>query len=268
MNKFDNFINSTKNYISKHSPEILTGLGISSMIASTVFAIKATPKAMILLGNASREKEQVELKIYADNEEYVASSYGKLSVRESVKAVWKEYIPAASFGIGGIILLISACKINSKRGAALATAYAVSQKTLMTYRDKVIETIGEKKEKEIQQKIKQDEINKDESDNKLVILSSKGNTLFKDEYSGRYFKGDLEQIRKSINELNRSMFSQNYVSLNEYYTKIGLEPVKDGYQLGWNIERGYIDIDIDACLTKDEEACICISFVRSPEPNF
>ena len=33
----------------KHSPEILTGIGIAGMITTTVMAVKATPKALILL---------------------------------------------------------------------------------------------------------------------------------------------------------------------------------------------------------------------------
>lgn len=33
----------------KHSPEILTGVGIAGMISTTVIAVRATPKAWILI---------------------------------------------------------------------------------------------------------------------------------------------------------------------------------------------------------------------------
>lgn len=33
----------------KHSPEILTGIGIAGMITTTVMAVRATPKALILI---------------------------------------------------------------------------------------------------------------------------------------------------------------------------------------------------------------------------
>ena len=40
---------SVRTAMKKHSPEILTGIGIAGMITTTVMAVKATPKALILL---------------------------------------------------------------------------------------------------------------------------------------------------------------------------------------------------------------------------
>ena len=51
--KFGQFINTTKGYLSKHSPEILTGIGVTGMITSTVLAVSATPKALQLLEEAN-----------------------------------------------------------------------------------------------------------------------------------------------------------------------------------------------------------------------
>lgn len=39
------FVRDTKRIVSKHSPEILTGIGVAGMITSTILAVKATPKA-------------------------------------------------------------------------------------------------------------------------------------------------------------------------------------------------------------------------------
>ena len=41
--------------VSKHSPEILTGLGIAGMITTTVLAVRATPKALKLI-DAKKQK--------------------------------------------------------------------------------------------------------------------------------------------------------------------------------------------------------------------
>ena len=38
-----------KTSIKKHSPEILTGIGIAGMITTTVMAVRATQKALILI---------------------------------------------------------------------------------------------------------------------------------------------------------------------------------------------------------------------------
>ena len=41
--------------MSKHSPEILTGLGIAGMITTTILAVKATPKALELIEDKKEE---------------------------------------------------------------------------------------------------------------------------------------------------------------------------------------------------------------------
>lgn len=247
--KFQNVIKTSKTFLSKHSPEILTGLGVASMVTSTILAVKATPKAVRLIQYEEDQNEK------------------KLDVKGVIKTTWKEYIPAMSFGIGGIACIVYGCRIGAKRSAALASAYAISERTLRTYREKVIETIGEKKEKNIRQKIKQDEINDNPPVESKVIITQKGNTLIKDEYSGRYFRSDLDAIRKSLNDINHKMLSNDYISLNQWYSAIGLEMIKDGYNVGWNIDRGLIELDIDTCLVGDEP-CITLDYSRSPEPDF
>ena len=88
-----------------------------------------------------------------------------------------------------------------------------------------------------------------------------------DTLSGRYFKSDIETIKKAVNELNREMTYQNYVSLDEFYSKIGLEPIKNGHLLGWNLDNGLIEIDFGSCLAEDEP-CIVIDFEVPPKYDF
>lgn len=255
-NSLSNVVKKTKRVISKYSPEILVTLGVSSMITSTVLAVKATPKALILIEDAEKEKTGMAL------------TKKKLDWKETVQVTWKEYLPAASFGVSGIIFVILGCKVNSKRSAALATAYAISEKTLRTYRDKVIETIGEKKEKQIREQVNQDQIDKNPVQNNQVIITSKGNTLMMDSISGRYFRSDLETIRKILNDLNREITYQNYISLNEFYYALGLDGIKPGDNMGWNIDGGLIELEFNTCLADNDEPCICIDYIRMPHPNF
>ena len=251
--KVTNFVKSTKGFLTKHSPEILTGIGVAGMITSTVLAVKATPKALQLIEEAKTGKDS-----YCED----------LPIKTVIKVAWKPYIPAVITGVASISCIIGASTINAKRNAALATAYKLSEKALVRYRDKVIETIGEKKEKEIKQKIAQDEVDKNPVSKSQVYLTTKGNTLFRDEISGRYFKSDLEVIRKAINELNREMTYQNYISLDELYNKLGLEPIKNSSRLGWNLDDGLIELDLSTCLSEDEEPCIVIDYNIAPKYEF
>lgn len=248
--KMLNFIKTTKGYVTKHSPEILTGIGVTSMITSTVLAVKATPRALILLEEAKTEKGD------------------ELTPIESVKAAWKPYIPAAIAAVTGAVCIIGASAVNSKRNAAIATAYALSEKTLLTYRDKVVETLGEKKEKEIREKIAQDEVDKKHISSEQVIVTSKGNTLCMESISGRLFRSDIDQIKKVINELNRNMKYQNYISLNELNRELGLQNIPNGDRLGWNIDDGYIEVHFGACIADNDEPCIVLDYSRPPKYDF
>lgn len=247
--KISNVIKSTKGYLCKHSPEILTGIGITGMITSTVLAVKATPKALWLLEEAEDIKGS------------------KLTPMEVVKTAWKPYIPSAVIGLAATSCIIGASVVNVKRNAALATAYAISEQALLTYRDKVIETIGEKKEKEVRERVAQDEVNKKPVVNSQVIVTSKGNTLCMDYISGRYFKSDIDSIKKVVNELNREMTYDNYISLERFYNKLGLEPTKNSHLLGWNLDTGLIELVFSTCLAGDEP-CIVIDYEVAPRYDF
>lgn len=53
---------SVRTAMKKHSPEILTGIGIAGMITTTVMAVRATPKALVLIEDKKTELETDILK--------------------------------------------------------------------------------------------------------------------------------------------------------------------------------------------------------------
>ena len=250
-NLIRNSFNNTRQFVIKNSPQILTGIGISGMIGSTVLAVKATPKACELLNN---RKKELNIDV--------------LDYKEIIQVAWKPYIPAFCLGVGSVACILGASVINSKRQAALATACAISERTFLTYRDKVIETIGEKKEKKLRGEIAQDRINNDNLEKRQIIITPKGQTLCMDSISGRYFRSDLDTIRKIVNELNREMTHQNYISLNKFYSSLGLDGIKDGDYIGWNINQGLIELDFSACITDTDEPCIVIDYNMAPKAGF
>lgn len=249
--KITSFFKSTRKFIGKHSPEILTGIGVTGMITTTVLAVKATPKALILIEEKKKELDVEDL-----------------TVIETVKSAWTLYIPAVLTCVASASCIIGASAVNSKRNAALATAYAISESTLTRYRDKVIETIGEKKEKEVREKVAQDDVNNNKVSNSQVIVTEKGNTLCRDSISGRYFKSDIDKIKKVVNELNRQLIHQNYISLNEFYYELGLDSTKNGSYLGWNIDNGLIEVEFSACIAEDDTPCIVVDYTIAPRYDY
>ena len=243
--------------IAKHSPEILTGIGIAGMITSTVFAVKATPRAIKLCDELKRERMNSE-------------QYEEPTKFEYVKACWKCYIPTAVTGATSIACLIGANSVHARRSAALATAYKISETAFTEYKDKVIETIGEKKEKTIRERIDKERIEKNPVSNNQIVITDKGTTLCYDPISGRYFKSDIERIKKTQNELNKRMLEDmfGYIALNEFYDEIGLENISIGEDLGWNVNRGLIDIDFTSQIADNGEPSIVLEYRVAPRYDY
>lgn len=235
----------------KHSPEILTGVGIAGMVTTTVMAVRATPKVLRLL-NDEKRRQNVD----------------KLEPVDAIKTAWKCYIPAAVTGTVSVVCLIGASSVNARRNAALTAAYTLSESTLRDYQKKVIETIGEKKEQTVRDAVAKERLEKNPVENKEVIITAKGETLCFDVVSGRYFKSDIDKLKKAENELNRQMRDEMYISLNEFYYEVGLEPVKLGEDLGWNIDDGFIDLHFSSQLATDGIPCLVIDYGYGPRYDF
>lgn len=239
--------------ISKHTPEILIGVGVAGMLTTTVLAVAATPKALRLIEDAKNEE-----------------GVDRLTPMEVVKVTWKCYIPAAVTATASTACIIGASSKYMKRNTALAAAYKLSETALTEYREKVVETIGEKKEKMIREEIDKDRIDRNPVSKNEVIITEKGDTLCYDHLSGRYFKSDIELIRKAANNLNREMTVGigMYVSLNEFYDEIGLDRIPLGDELGWVVDKGLIDPDFSAHVTDRGQPCLVLGFVTPPRRDF
>lgn len=243
---FASIAKSVRTVMKKHSPEILTGIGIAGMITTTVMAVRATPKALILIEDKRNELET-----------------DKLTPLETIKAAWSCYIPAALVGSVSVFCLVGASSTNLRRNAALATAYTLSESTLKEYQEKVVETIGEKKEQSIRESVAKDKLLNNPV--REVILTDKGgHAKCYDVITDRYFESDKGIIERAVNKLNRQMRDELYVTLNEFYYEIGLDPSKMGDMLGWNIDKGYIEIDYSSHLDANGTPCLVLDYKIAP----
>ena len=245
--------NTIKTGVNRKSPEILIGLGIAGMITTTVLAVKATPKALKLMEDAQHDKG------------------GSLTVPEKAKVTWKCYIPAAVTGTVSIACLIGSNSVNARRNAALATAYKLSETALTEYKDKVIEEIGEQKEKVIREKIAQDKIDKSSVNKSEVVVVGSGDVLFLEPVCGKPFKSDIETVRKVINDFNYRMTTgqEEYISLSEFYDEFGLRHTTASDDLGWNLGRdGQIDIDFVAGTTEEGKPCLVLDYRVAPRYDY
>ena len=241
-------IKSAERVLTKYSPGILTGIGIAGMIGATFMAVKATPKALYLI---ETKKEETEVE--------------ELTPVETIKTCWKCYIPATLTTVLSAVCLIGASTVSAKRNAALATAYSISEAALREYQEKVVEVVGEKKEKAVRDAVAKDQIERDPvTKSEVVIIDSNSNTLCYEPLSGRYFKSTIDKIKKAEIKLDRQMIQEMYVSLNDFYWEIGLDETDLGDKMGWNLSKGYMDLSFSSQLADDGTPCAVIVYGIPP----
>lgn len=238
--------------LKKHSPAILTGVGIVGFFTTVVTAVQATPKALKLI---EERKKELELE--------------KLSAVETVKTTWKCYIPSAITAAASTACIVGASSTAAKRNAALVTAYTITETAAKEYRNKVVETIGEKKEETIRDSIAKDKIEKNPVSKQEVIRTGNGSTKCYDPWNDRYFESDPETIRSVINDLNYQMLNEQTVTLNDFYYLVGLSGSKTGEIMGWNIDDdGQIQIHFSAQLDDKNEPCLVVDFINPPSASY
>jgi hypothetical protein len=233
----------------KNSPTILTGMSVAGLVTTLVMGSQASIKAYQLV----KEEEVTDSGYRIDLEPF-----------DIVKLTWKCYIPTAIAGTFTIACIISANSINLKRNAALAGLYSLADTSLKEYQAKVVETIGKNKEREIRDAVYKDEIDRNPVNDCEVIQTGRGNFLCYDALSGRYFRSDIEQIRQSINNVNRSMLSDMFIPLNDVYYALDLKGTKMGDLIGWHVDDGLIEPEFSSQLTETGEPCLVMDFNSEP----
>lgn len=241
--------------VSQNSPAILTGFAVAGLVGTVVMAVKATPTAHEL--------------IYTERLNQMPEGSGlqdppKLSVLDTVKVAYKPYIPAIALGTATVACIIGANHVNSRRTAVLASAYSLTDATLKEYQAKVKEVVGEKKVTEIKDSIAQDRLDANPVSDKPVIMTGLGETLMYEALSGRYFKSDIETVRRIQNDINQQLLGEMWVSVNELYDALGLEHTRLGDEMGWEPDN-MLEFDFRSKLATDGTPCLVIDYVVDPK---
>jgi len=245
-------INRAAQTLSKNSPAILTALGVAGVMSTSILAVKATPKALQLIDEEKDRRDKLDKPI-------------NLTPIDAAKLCWKLYLPAIATGAATIACIICAHKISMRRNAAIASLYSLTDAAFKEYKEQVVETIGSNKEKKIEDKVAEEKILKSPVSYDDVIATGYGDTMCFDALIGRYFKCDAERIRHVVNKLNQQLLRDNFIALNELYYELGLKGGKLGYLLGWDIDKGLIDVRFSSCLMEDKVPCLVMDFDVHPK---
>ena len=230
-------------FAKKNGPTILTCIGSIGVVVTSVMAIKATPKVIVLLEDARDEK--------GDN----------LTKFEKVMVAGPAYIPTIIVGTSTIACVFGANILNQRQQAALMSAYALLDSTYKEYQSKVVDLYSEEADSRVKKEIAKD---KYLGDDKLVD----NDALFYDEFSGRYFESTNAKVLKAEYETNKKISDHGGACLNDFYRALGLEPTKYGDRLGWSVNDLSLDFRHEKFILDDGlEGCI-ITFVQEPILGF
>jgi hypothetical protein len=259
------WLNQIGHVTKRNSPAILSGAAIAGVIITAALAIRATPSAVKNIEDAREKKTWIK----AGEEEVAVTihDHADLSVIEVVKATWMDYLPAGLAGAATIACIAGANKIGMQRNAALVAAYTLVDRQMRDYKDYVVDAIGSGKEEKIREKVAQKQIEATALPSKEIILASGSDQLCFESYTGRYFRSDIEKIRRAENEINFRISNDMYASLNEFGDEIGLEHTDVGDEVGWNVEHR-VKLAFTSHLHPDGIPCLAFSYLNNPRADF
>lgn len=251
--KFVGLYNGVKGKVEKHSPEILLGVGVVGVVATTVTACKATMKLNDILDECSETREKIkevaENPNYEDRytEEDAQKDLTINYVQTGVK-IAKLYAPSVALGVFSVGCLLGSHNVMQKRNAALSAAYLTVDKSFKEYKQRVIDRVGEEVEKEIRYGIKAEEIettvqNEDGTETTVTeTVKTMDPTLYSDyarffDEASPYWQKDPEYnmvfLKAQQQYANDLLRAKGRLFLNDVYEMLGIDKTKAGQIVGW-----------------------------------
>jgi hypothetical protein len=244
----NNLLHRSKKFLDRNAPTILTCLGGAGVVATTVLAVKSTPKAMVLLEQAKKEKGE------------------DLTKLEVVKVAGPVYIPAINTGVATVTCIFSANILNKQHQAAIPSAYALLDSSYKDYKKKVEELYGEEAGVQIREELAKDKYADDE-----ITLENSNNVLFYDSFSERYFETTMEAVIKAEYDLNRKLALWGGADLNEFYTMLDIPTTDYGDYIGWSAGylmesawESWLDFDHEKVVMDDGLECYILTMSVEP----
>lgn len=237
-----------------NSPVLLTAIGVVGTIGTAVLTHRAATRAEILvtaeITHRMREPEDIGF-----------------TKREHFDLTWKLYIPPVAFGGVTIAAIIMANRIGTRRAAAVAAAYTLSERAYSEYREKVIEKFGADKAQSVRDDIARDRMLSDPPRENNVVLVGSGDVRCYDMFSGRYFDSTVEEIKKAMNDTNYQVNSDGYASLTDFWGRIGLPRTSISDEIGWNQDK-LMELEFSPVLGEDGRPCVAYTFRSNPVHRF
>lgn len=221
---------------SKNANVIAAGAAIGGMVAVIFTTVKATEKYQKEIDEAYVRKNQDAIRKAQEGED---CPFEPLTTKEKLLIRAKCYWLVALLAVFSGGCMVASVKFSNKQIQALAVLASATEATLGRTEGAVAELLGESKLEKVKALANEKEVADNPTPPEDLIEHSDlgGNTLMFDEMSGRYFYGDISAIEAAINRVNAALLRDiGYVSINEFYSELGLNGVSWGEYLGWQFD--------------------------------
>jgi len=249
--------------LQENAPNILFGVGVLSMIGSTILACRSTLKLESVLEEG--QKKIAEVKAAEINEKYSERDQKQdISVLylRTAGNVLKLYAPAILLGGCGVASLSKSHNILLQRNAALIAAYNAVDLAFKQYRSRVKERYGEDVDREMRYGSEKVEITNPDTGRKQNVKRVGPDTpsmyaCFFDQINSSSWSKHPESnwifLRNKQRYLNELLIARGHLFLNEAYRELGLPNTQAGAIVGWRMEEGVGDHFVDLGLFRDDE---------------
>jgi Family of unknown function (DUF6353) len=244
-------LKAAEKFVIDNSPGILTGLGVAGAVTTAVLTGKASWNSALLIKTEAEYIERGETRPF--------------ETKDKVVLVWKEFIPPVAVGIVTVAAIIGANSVGTRRTAAIAAAFKLSEQVNQDYKKKVLETLGLQKEEKLRSEIAAEKMTQNPPPGNMLIISG-SNVLFFDELTGRYFENTMEKVQQAVNEVNYQVNQYNHASLSDFYWKIGLQATSFSDNVGWCLDE-LLDVQYSPVMYEGKPA-IMIGYNSEPIKGF
>jgi hypothetical protein len=233
---------SFEKILRENSTTILTAIGASGVISTAYLASRASVKASHTI---ALEQKRLDLE----------DKSHPLDKKEKAKLVWKLYIPTVASGSIAVGCIIFSNKLGLKRTAAAYSLLSVSERAFVEYKEKVVEQLGEKKEKSIRDEIAKDRV----ANSPAVIIGGYGSVLCYEMHTGRYFNSSVEAIRAAVNTINAKINRENEAYLSDFYYIVGLPNTSYSHSTGWTSDR-LLELYFSTQMAEDQRPAVTFEY--------
>lgn len=248
-----------------NAPKVLFGVGITSMVGSTILACRATLKVEDVLDKAEWDLKRTRQIRHSAVQQMQESGEDLFTEREKNQTTLyiytrtgyelsKLYMPAIGLGVLGVAALTKSHTMLNERYLAVTAAYTALDEGFRAYRERVVDKYGEDEDRQFRYGTEVvtsgDKKGPKKTETRLGPNAASIYAAYFDKYSSMWERDpeyNVFFLKAQQNYWNDKLHARGHVFLNEVYNALGITHSQAGSIVGWILSPegdNYIDFGI------------------------